>query len=81
MTYTEEQRAIIARMGDITARIDAVEREHRATHTRTAHDLGSIGANLIAVMNDLNAAIEHSNRMGVLFRQHGDAFREFLDTL
>jgi hypothetical protein len=68
-------------MGEVSARIREVEAEHRATHTEAARDLGSIGANLIAAMNRLDASITHSNRLGVLFREHGDAFREFLDTL
>jgi hypothetical protein len=74
MTYTDEQRAIIRRIGEISARIDAVEAEHAAMQAAMGQSILNMGANLIA-------AIEHANRLGALRRQYGDAFREFLDTL
>jgi len=74
VTYTPEQLAIIARMGKISARIDAVNAAHRAAH-------GAIGQNLLNLGRDLIAAIEHANEVGTLHQQHGDTFREFLDTL
>jgi len=74
MTYTEEQRAIIARMGDINKRIEAAETRRRTNHRAMANNLTDLGANLIA-------AIERSDELGRLNREYGDAFREFLDTL
>jgi len=74
MEYNDEQRAIIRRMGEISARLDAAMEADRAAHERVSLDIVNLSAALIA-------AIQRSNEIGTLQRQHGDAFREFLDTL
>jgi hypothetical protein len=48
--------------------------EHRMAHA-------AAGQNLIDAVTALTTAIRQSNEIGVLFTQHGDLFREFLDTL
>jgi hypothetical protein len=72
MEYNNEQRAIIRRIGEISARFDAAMEADRAARATISHNI--IGTELIA-------AIERSNEIGVLQREYGNAFREFLDTL
>jgi len=74
MEYTEEQHALIQRMGEVSARMDQLMAEHRAAHAVA-------GQNLIDAVTALTTAIRQSNEIGFLFTQHGDLFREFLDTL
>jgi len=74
MNYTPEQRAIIQRIGEISARFDATVASHREAQV-------AAGRNLIDAVAALTTAIERSNELMPLFLQHGDAFREFLDTL
>lgn len=74
MNYTDEQQALIRRIGEVSARMDQVMAEHRAAHA-------AAGQNLINAVTALTDAIRQSNEIGVLFAQHGDLFREFLDTL
>jgi len=72
--YTPEQRAIIARMGDISARYHETVRRHQVAQLET-------GQKMLDAVSALTAAIDRSNELTTLFLQHGDAFREFLDTL
>jgi len=74
MEYNDEQRALIQRMGEISARLDELMAADRAAHERVSLSIRDLGAELLA-------AIHRSNEIGTLQRQHGDAFREFLDTL
>jgi len=74
MEYNDEQRAIIRRMGDISARHRAAMEDDRAAHARTSCDILNLGTELLA-------AIRRSNEIGALQTEYGDAFREFLDTL
>lgn len=74
MQYSDEQRAIIRRMGEISARLDAAMEDDRVAHLATSRDLLHLGT-------ELSAAIRRSNEIGIMQQQYGDAFREFLDTL
>jgi hypothetical protein len=74
MDYTPEQRAIIARIGDISARYHAIVEEHRRAQI-------AAGGAMLDAISALTAAIDRSNELAPLFLAHGDAFREFLDTL
>jgi len=74
MTYTEEQRAIIARMGEISRRFDEAAINHHATQSQLGHDLVDLAARMLD-------AINQTGELVTLNKQHGDAFREFLDTL
>jgi hypothetical protein len=74
MEYTAEQRDLIRRIGEVSARMDQLMAEHRMAHA-------AAGQNLIDAVTALTTAIRQSNEIGVLFTQHGDLFREFLDTL
>lgn len=74
MDYTPEQRAIIVRMGEISAQIEATVARHRETQI-------AAGGSMVDAVAALTAAIDRSNELMPLFLQHGDAFREFLDTL
>ena len=74
MTYTEQQLAIIRRVGEISARIRAVAAAHRTAQADEAR-------HLIDAITALTNAINRSAEMGRLCEEHGDAFREFLDTL
>ena len=70
MEYNDEQRALIRRMGEISARLDAAMAADRAAH-ETMSDL----------FTELFAAIQRSNEIGALQMEHNDAFREFLNSL
>lgn len=74
MEYTDEQRAIIRRMGDISARLDSAMEADQAAHAAIRFDLLNFATELAAV-------IRRSNEIGTLQREHGNAFREFLDSL
>jgi hypothetical protein len=74
MTYTAEQRDIIQRIGDLSARFDAAVAAHHASQT-------AIGRNLIDITTAMLAAINQTGELVTIQKQHGDAFREFLDTL
>jgi hypothetical protein len=74
MTYTEEQRAIIRRMGAITERVNVAMEADRIAHVAMSHELVNLGT-------ELSAAMRRSTEIHRLLAEHGDAFREFLDTL
>lgn len=74
MTFNDEQRAIIQRMGEISARHGAAMEADQAAHAAIRFDLLNFATELASV-------IRRSNEIGALQREHGDAFREFLDTL
>ena len=74
MDYNKEQRAIIRRIGEISAEMEATVARHREAQI-------AAGRNMIDAMTALASAIDRSNELWPLFRRHGDAFREFLDTL
>jgi hypothetical protein len=74
MEYNAEQRALIRRMGEVSARHRSIIAAGRASHRRSVRDLASLTA-------DLMDAIERSDQLGALEQEYGDAFREFLDTL
>jgi len=74
MKYNNEQRAIIRRMGEITVRIDIAMEADRVAHIAMRHELVNLGT-------ELSAAMRRSNEIHRLLTEHGDAFREFLDTL
>jgi hypothetical protein len=85
MNYTAEQRAIIQRMGEISRQFDMVLVRHR--EAQAAANAAQVGVSrdvvlaLSAAIGRLAMATEQSNELWPLFKQHGDAFRELLDTL
>ena len=81
MTYTPEQLAIIARMGDASKRIRAARARHHDAHNATAAGMNDAVSALARAATALAVAIEQSNELHVLFEEHGDAFHEFLDSL
>jgi hypothetical protein len=74
MEYNDEQRAIIRRMGDVSARVRVAMDADRAAHLAMTHELVNLGA-------ELSGAIRRSGEIHALLAEHGDLFREFLDTL
>ena len=74
MDYTPEQRAIIARMSDLSTRYHAPVARQRDAQARA-------GQTMIDAVAALTAAMERSNELTTLFLEHGDAFREFMDSL
>jgi hypothetical protein len=74
MNYTLKQRKIIQRMGEISARFNAIYAAHQQEQIIT-------GRTMIDAVAALTAVMRQSNELMPLFLQHGDAFREFLDTL
>jgi hypothetical protein len=73
-TYSAEQIAIIRRMGDISARIRDAAAAHSAAQAEEA-------THLVDAITALHRAMNRSEEMLRLTTEHGDAFREFLDTL
>lgn len=69
MDYTPEQQELIRRMIEISARIDQLGAAYAAQ---------PVAPDPVAA---LTTAIRHANESGALCRQHGQLFREFLDTL
>jgi hypothetical protein len=74
MTYTEEQRAIIRRIGEVSAQLDATAAAHREAQQAAARGL-------IDAVTTLTIAINQAAEIGALNQRHGDLWREFLDTL
>jgi hypothetical protein len=74
MNYTAEQREIIQRIDDISVRFNEILR--RQQEAQLAED-----ERLIDAITALRTAIDRSRELMPLFQQHGDAFREFLNTL
>jgi orotidine-5'-phosphate decarboxylase len=74
MTYNEEQRAIIARIGEISARFDAAHQHATAAQV-------AAGANVLNIGRALVTAMESAQELTALQKEYGDAFREFLETL
>jgi hypothetical protein len=74
MSYTPEQRAIAARLGDISRRFrERTEAQQQAQITT--------GRNMIDAVAALTAAMDRSNELMPLFREYGDAFNELLDSI
>jgi hypothetical protein len=76
MTFNEEQRAIIQRIGDISSRFDDAAEQASAAAAQIAagHNVLNIAPALVTAMNSLR-------EIDTLHKQYGDALRELLDTL
>lgn len=74
MNYSDEQRALIRRMGEIKAQAEFVLEADRVAHE-------TVSINLVNLGIELSAAMRRSNEIHRLLAYHGDLFREFLDTL
>ena len=74
MDYTPEQRAIITRIGEVSTRYHTMLERHRTAQVQA-------GQTLVEAAVAVAVAIERSNELAPLFREHGDLFREFLDSL
>ena len=74
MEYTNEQRDIIRRIGEVSAQMNLTATENTAA-------LESSGDRMIDAIRELSEAMQQSRRTEQLFREWGDLFREFLDTL
>jgi hypothetical protein len=77
MEYNAEQRRIIQRIGNLSAQFDEMAAAHRAVQAAASSDI----VNLLMAVANLVTAIEQSRELGILQKQYGEAFREFLDTL
>lgn len=67
MDYSPEQRDLIRRMGALSREMDLMAGQSLASHSNA--------------VTALTEAIRYSAEMHKLCTQHGDLFREFLDTL
>jgi hypothetical protein len=74
MDYTPQQRAIITRIGEISAELDATLVRHRAAQAEA-------GRSILDAATALTDAINRAAEIGELTQRHGDLWREFLDTL
>ena len=97
MDYTPEQRAIIARMSDLSTRYHAAVARQRDAQARAGQTMiDAVAALATAIERDeqvktgqtmidavaaLTAAMERSNELTTLFLEHGDAFREFMESM
>jgi hypothetical protein len=84
MNYTPEQHTIIARMGEISRQFDVVLARHREAQATANAAQVEVSRDVVAALAQaierLSLATEQSNELWSLFKQHGDVFREFLDT-
>ena len=74
MTFNDEQRAIIQRIGEISARFDAATERAATAQIAAGRDALNVVAALVTAMNS-------SRELVTLHKQYGDALRELLDTL
>ena len=75
MEYNAEQRALIRRLGEVSAEFNAMAARHREAQAATAAGM------MIDAVTSLIQAIDRANELGVLQQRYGDLWREFLDTL
>jgi hypothetical protein len=68
-----EQRAIIARLGAISARFDDAIAQAAAAQIAAGQNILNVGTRLVTAMNSLQEIV-------TLQREYGDALRELLDT-
>ena len=74
MDYSAEQRAIIARLGEISAEFNtAVARQQNAQEIA--------GQNMIDAVTALTMAMNQSRELVLLHQRYGDLWHEFLNTL
>jgi hypothetical protein len=81
MEYSPEQREIVRRLGDISARFYAMRAAHMNSQTTIANSLIDAVNGMQAAITALNVTIRQSIELAVIFQEYGDAWREFLDTL
>jgi hypothetical protein len=81
MDYSDEQRTLIRRIGEMSARIAQARAQHRSAQAAQVEALSDMANGLNAAIAGLTRALEHSDELTVLVQQHGDLWREFLDTL
>jgi hypothetical protein len=81
MDYTPEQRALITRMGELSRRMDETVQRHKREQVSVGQDMVDIGTRLVAAIERMNVVSQQSDETMAIFLAHGDAFREFLDTL
>lgn len=74
MTLNDEQRAIIERIGAISARFEDASEQAAAAQIAAGQNALNVATALVTAMNSLREAV-------TLNKQHGDAMREFFDTL
>jgi hypothetical protein len=74
MEHTPEQQDIIKRIGDVNKRIDEVTAENQANQVAVANSL-------IDAARALTSTIQQSAEIHRLCIEHGNLFREYLDTL
>jgi hypothetical protein len=76
MAYTPQQLEIIRRMADLSKQINETAAAHRRAQSVEPRKLRFSDA-----IASLEIAMNYSTEMHRLCTEHGDAFREFLDTL
>ena len=81
MDYNAEQRALIRRIGEVSAQIERMAEAHRIAAENAGRNMISAGNNMVAAITELQAAMDRAREAGELQRRYGDLFREFLDTL
>jgi hypothetical protein len=74
MNYSDEQRALIERLGEVSTAVHATYARQHAAHLVA-------GENVIDAITALRRAMEESRELIELHQRYGDLWREFLDTL
>jgi hypothetical protein len=74
MAYTEEQRAIIQRIGALSAQFDVAAAANQAAQAAASRKVSEL-------LGELITAVARSAEIVTLQKRHGDALRELIDTL
>ena len=74
MAYTEEQRAIIQRIGDLSREFDVAAAANHAAQAAASRKVSEL-------LGELITAVARSAEIVTLQKRHGDALRELIDTL
>ncbi len=81
MEHTPEQQNIIRRIGDVNKRIDEATAAHRALQAAEARGFADATQALAGAVQALAGTMDRTAEIHRLCREHGDLFREYLDTL
>jgi hypothetical protein len=79
--YSPEQRDIIRRLGEVSREMDRVAEAELIAQTATTTAISNAGQSLLTAIESLQATLRYSAEIHKLGKQHGDLFREFLDSL
>jgi hypothetical protein len=81
MDHAEEQQEILQRLGETSARFEAAYEQVKGTHDRLGKNVVVAAMTVNEIAGMLNTTINDSNELFRLYKEYGDVWREYLDSL